>query len=198
MPKISYEDYEYASEEEKNDKHNQRSTDHGEDEGSESASNDGSSSDEVADVDEYAAFEIDSEKYMYDLEKWNGIQNARKYVLKKKKDEGEDHRKRKHNGEEEAKRPSKSRKLEQLNPLAQSSDNGEHEEEASTQDSTVQNEEEEVEKIDFDMAGNMWFSYHKDGIFISGKYREDRKPKSILLTYIRTCHISSLDSCRPV
>ena len=156
----------YASKEEKNkkDKHNQRSTDYSEDEGSESASNDGSSSDEVADVDEYAAFETDSEKYMYDLGKRNGIQNTRKYVPKKKKNEGEDHRKRKHNGEKAAKRPLKSRKVEQLNPLAQSSDNEEYEEEASTQDSTVQNEEEEVEKIDFDMIGNMWYEYHKDGI----------------------------------
>ena len=123
----------YASKEEKKkDKHNQRSTDYSEDEGSESASNDGSSSDEVADVNEYAAFETDTEKYMYDLEKRNGIQNVMKYVPKKKKNEGEDHRKRKHNGEEEVKRPSKSRKVEQLNPLAQSNDNEEHEEEAPT------------------------------------------------------------------
>lgn len=195
MPKISYEDYEYASEEEKDkDNLSQHSMNHSEDGGSDSAFNNGSSSDEVADVDEYAAFETDLEKYMYDLEKWNGIHNTRKYITKKKKNEGEDQRKRKYDGEEEAKRPAKSRKLGQLNSLAQTSEHGEHEEEVPMQEPTVPVSKEG--EIQFDMAGNLWYEYHKDGIFIAGKYREDRKSKNILLTQIRTRHISPLDSCR--
>ena len=185
MPKITYEDYEYASEEEKNkDKDTQRSMDYSEDEGSDSASNDGNPLDEAADVDEYAAFATDLEKYNYDLRKWNDIQNTRKYVTKKKKNKGEDERKQEHDVEEGTKRPGKSRKL--PNSL---------EEETPTQDPTVQNPEEEG--IDFDATGNMWYSYHKDSVFICGKYREDRKFRIILLIKIRTRYISSLDSCSP-
>lgn len=151
----------HASEEEKNkEKHNQRSMDYSEDEGSDSASNDGSSSDEVADFDEYAAFETDLEKHGHDLEKWNGIQNTRKYVTKKKNG-GEDQRKRKRNGDEEAKRTTKSRRLGQPNSLAQSSENEKHEEEAPTQEPTVQVPKEG--EIHFDMIGNMWYSDQKDG-----------------------------------
>ena len=176
MSKVDYEDYEYASEEKKKHRHHQHSMNYSEDAASDSASDGGSSSDQVPDFDEYALFNNDAEKLRYDKKKWNGIQNTRKYVSKKKK-EGEDQRKRKYDGEEEAKRPAKSRKVGQLNSLAQSSESGEDEEEAPTQEPTVPIPEEE--KIDFDMLGNMWYSYHKDGIFLSGKYREDSKLKNI-------------------
>ena len=83
-------------------------------------SDDGSRSDDGPDIDEYANLDRDLEKYENDRVRWNGIENVRKYHIAKKKSKVEDQKKRKDNGEEEAKRTTKPRKQDKPKALPKS------------------------------------------------------------------------------
>ena len=95
------------------------------------------------DIDEYASFNTDLEKYQYDQVRWNGVQNLRKYKIAKKPDKP----KAVHN----SKRKRKSKTEGPLDPAAGIPKEG---------------------KIHFDTRGNLWYSYKKDNVYISGKDRK--------------------------
>lgn len=103
--------------------HSQHSMLHDEDDlvrSSDHESDDGSRSDDGPDIDEYANLDRDLEKYENDRVRWNGIENVRKYHIAKKKSKVEDQKKRKDNGEEEAKRTTKPRKQDKPKALPKS------------------------------------------------------------------------------
>lgn len=174
MSRIGYKDFVYSSEEEykqmnkktrsqhsmlNNEDDLFRSSDHG--------SDDGSHSDDSLDHDEYANFATDLEKYRYDQARWQGIGNVRKYHIAKKKDKGEHQSKRKDDGNEKAKLATKPSNQDSPNTLPESRKKEKRDVEVPTQEPTVQIPKEG--EIHFDSRGDMWYSYQKDGIYISGK-----------------------------
>ena len=139
--------------------------------------------DDGTDIDEYASFNTDLEKHQYDQTKWNGIQNARMY---QKKEKGGPNKKANDNGK-------KSQK--QLGSLNQSNRKRKRDPQTPTPKPTAKPPKDG--EIHFDTTGALWYSYLKDGINISGKCREDRTAKKILLTRIRTRNLPSLDPPGP-
>lgn len=111
-----------------------------EDEDEDESENENENSSNIIDVDEYASFNTDLEKYQYDQLKWNGAQNLRKYKIVKNQ--------KKPKAPPKSKRKSKSKREAPLEPGVEIPKEGE---------------------IHFDTRGNLWYSYKKDEIYISGK-----------------------------
>lgn len=155
MSGFSYEDFAFSSDEEIDEEapNDQKTCDDTED-----GSDDGSPPNVTTDWDEYADFETDQEKHDYDQSKWTGIQNTRTY---QKKVQRGTTRKPKANGQVKAKRVAKAE--------SQKKQRKRKENALTTQKPIVQTPKDR--EIYFDITGALWYSYLKDGIYISGKYK---------------------------
>ena len=176
MSTIDYEDYAYSSEEESQQIKEQEFIDTSagnpdglEEDDFENASNNTSDEDEDedhnVDIDEYTSFNTDLEKYQYDQLRWNSISNPRKYTIAKKKgkEEGKAQKKAKARKEDKSQRSTK--------PKALPKSRRKGKDEASTT-SELEVETPKEGEIHFDSSEDLWYSYKKDGIYISGKYRK--------------------------
>ncbi|CAD6563750.1 MAG: hypothetical protein ASARMPREDX12_000046 [Alectoria sarmentosa] len=171
MSTIDYEDYAYSSEEESQQIKEQEFIDTSagnpdglEEDDFENASNNTSDEDEDedhnVDIDEYASFNTDLEKYQYDQLRWNNISNPRKYTIAKKKgkEEGKAQKKAKARKEDKSQRSTK--------PEALPKSRRKGKDEASTT-SELEVETPKEGEIHFDSSEDLWYSYKKDGIYIS-------------------------------
>lgn len=140
--------------------------------------------DQDADDDEYASFFTDYERYQYDQLKWNGIQNPRKYTIAKKKEESGDQKKARATKPEKQDKPEalpkyrrngkskieKSKKQDRPKALLKSRRKGKSKIEAPAEPAVEIPKEGEIH---FDNRGNLWYSYKKNEIYVSGKHGED-------------------------
>ena len=150
------------------------------------------------DIDEYASFLTDYEKYQYDQVRWHGIPNSRKYDIVKK-----DTVKRKAKGKTERKNQEKKSKED---TSARSTGRKKHgkpkphprSSKRSKSKSAVPLEQAvEIPKggqINFDASGGLWYSHKIGDVYLSGK---SKRPSFLrdLLTQTRTINIPSLDPC---
>ena len=164
MPLIDYDDFSFMSE----DQCDQDEKDFQEDD-SENDLDSNSEEDEVpkprTDIDEYASFFTDYEKYQYDQLRWNGIPNTRKYTIAKKKRNG------KGEGESQKKRPKvgESGKQNKSKTLPKPRKRGNNKTDVPLDQAVDIPEEGEIH---FDARGNLWISYSKKNIYIAGKRSE--------------------------
>ena len=150
MSLINYADFAFPSE----DEHYQDEHHLDEDDLIETDGDEGEISDHSPDSDEYASFFTDYEKFQFDQLRWHGIPNTRKYNIVKKKGKGE--------GEEE----EKERRAKEDKPKA-----GPKPRRSKSVVSSVQGVPD-GEGIHFDIGGDLWHTYMKKDIYISGKQEE--------------------------
>lgn len=115
------------------------------------------------DIDEYASFSTDYEKYQYDLLRWGGTSNTGNHHIAKKlrKDEGEvqDHA--------NSAKVDNSKDQDGSKALSRSRRKG------KKQPDVVCDESEDViieEGIYFDDKGDLWYTHWIGSLFLSGKY----------------------------
>ncbi len=142
MSAIDYEDFAYSSEEENEQMEGL------DDEGS-VGSDDISAevNDSNNDIDEYASFETDLEKYQYDQGRWNGIQNPRKYVIAQK------------SRKQKTKNPKEDEPGPSVKPAKRSKPEAVPK---STQAADLPKEGE----LHFDTEENLWYTYKNVDIYV--------------------------------
>ena len=176
MSGFGYKDVTYSDKKERDEQApNGQSIAHNEGENSHHASDHGNLQDDGSDIDEYIHFDTDIEKHHHDRTKWSGIQKARTYQKKE--------------------RGAKSESQKKLKAHTKGSGKRKRNEEAPAPEPTAETPKDG--EIHFDTTGAMWYTYLKNGIYISGKYREDRIVKYILMTRIRTRYLPPLDPPGP-
>ena len=179
MPVISYEDFAYPSEEEKDEEENEHEEENDEEESEQEEENEQDKNEQMQgldgyghhdegsvgsndtsaevnhlndDFDEYASFGTDLEKYQYDQGRWNGIPNPRKYTIAKKKS-----RKQKTKSPKDDE-PGSSKRAKRSKPKAVPK---------STQEEDLPTEGE----IHFDTEESLWYTHKNDDIYVTGKHR---------------------------
>lgn len=200
MSEIGYGDYAFSSEEDVQQVEEQEHmTDSGYQQDNDDLDEDGStrdpdqtsdeddSSNDGTDIDEYASFSTDYEKYQYDQVRWAGISNPRKYGVASKKDRGEGE------GQKKSKRTTKPEKQDKPKPPAKSRRKITSKAETPLEPVVTIPKEGEIH---FDSRENLWYSYKKQGIFVSGKRRENIVSQERVLTKVRTGNVSPLDQGR--
>lgn len=167
MSTTDYEDFVYSSEEENQQTKEQDNHDLDE-EGSVGSDHISVETDHLNDdVDKYASFNTDLEKYQYDQLQWNGIPNLRKYTIAQKNDKGETKGpKRKGSKEDEPETTVKRRKRSKSKSLPRSTSEDMIGVKAPGEP-TVNIPKEG--KIHFDTKEDLWYTYKKIDIYISGK-----------------------------
>lgn len=152
MSDIDYRDFAFSSEEETDEQ--KSSSDEDEDH----------NTDDDSDMDEYASFDTEVERYQYDQVRYQGIPNQRKYQIAKKTNKGEDQKKIKAGKQDKPQSTRKSAKQDKPKALPKS---------RKEQESQVEKpvEVSQAGEIRFDCEDNLWYTYHKgnDRIYISGK-----------------------------
>ena len=136
-------------------------------------SDEGDDSNSNPDIDEYDSFNTDLEKYQYDQAKWDGMQNVRKYhiVKKKNKAEGTKQTKAKNKDKPQQDTEHTTKRAKQGKPKALPKSKGKRKSKAEAPLAPAADNQIDGE-IHFDARENLWYSYKKDGIYISGQYRE--------------------------
>ena len=120
------------------------------------------------DIDEYSSFLTDHEKWSFDQQRWDGIPNFRTYQAKKEAKGRKRGHQRKTKAEKEVKsvgntKPSNGDKPKAtLNPKAKTSTKKEQPTEQAVQIATDG-------EIHFDVEGNLWYSYKKNGVYLAGE-----------------------------
>ena len=164
MPLITYDDFSFLSEDqcdqdEKNfqegDPANDLDSNFEEDEVSDHRTN----------IDEYASFFTDYEKYQYDQLRWNGVPNTRKYTIvkKKRKGRGDEESQEKNFEVDESGKQDKPKALPKPKKRAMKK--------TDVPLDQVVNIPKEGE-IHFDARGNLWVSHNNKNIYVSGKQTE--------------------------
>lgn len=166
MPLIDYDNFSFLSEDQcDQDKKNFHEDDPAND--LDSNFEEDEVTDHRTDFDEYASFFTDYEKYQYDQLRWNGISNTRKYTIVKDK--------RKGRGEGESQKKvsnsevDKSAKQDKPKALPKPKKRGMKKTDVPLDQ--VMDVPKEGE-IHFDARGNLWISYNKRNIYVSGKQTE--------------------------
>ena len=136
--------------------------------GSYHTSDEDDGSDDGSDADEYANYRTDLEKYQHDQLKWNGIEHSRKYTIDPRHNE-ERRMKARARKEEKAKMIIKPE--EQGKSGARSKAKRKGNEKAKSPVATAA-EVPADGGIHFDTLENLWYTYHKGGIPVSGKWTE--------------------------
>lgn len=116
----------------------------------------------LTEIDEYAIFETDEEKYRHDQQQWNGMPNPRKYTIRSKPAKGK--------GEAGSQRQAENKKKDKAQDVKPRKKRT-SKKEASPDESVAIPEEGE---ISFDGIGNLWYTHKKDNIFLSGN--QTRRP----------------------
>ena len=107
--------------------------------------------DHDTDIDEYASFYTDSERYRFDQLRWNGIPNSRKHIIGKKEKEvkpAPDARQSKLEAPPKASRKRRGKKQDPLDDAVKIAREGE---------------------IHFDNKGALWYSHKHNNVYLSGK-----------------------------
>ena len=126
------------------------------------------SSNDGADIDEYANFNTDLKKYQHDQLRWNGIEHSRKYTRDPRHKE-ERRRKAKARKEEKAKTIIKPEEQDKSEASPKAKRKGKKKVAAPLATAA----EVPVEgEIHFDTLENLWYTYHKGGIPVSGMCTE--------------------------
>ena len=133
--------------------------------GSHHTSDEDNSSNDGTDIDEYANLNTDLEKYQYDQLRWNGTEHSRKYKTAPKHKE-ERQRKAKARKEEKAKTIIKPEEQDKSEACPKAKRKGKKKVEAPLATAAEVPAEGEIH---FDTLENLWYTYHKGGIPVSGK-----------------------------
>ena len=136
--------------------------------GSYHTSDEDDSSDDGSDVDEYAKYTTDLRKYQHDQRKWNRINHSRKYTIDPRH-------------KEERRMKAKARKEEKARMIIKPEEQGKSEASLKTKregrkevkaPAATAAEVQADGEIHFDTLENLWYTYHKGGIPVSGKWTE--------------------------
>ena len=136
--------------------------------GSDHTSDQDDSSDDGLDVDEYVKYDTDLKKYQYDQRKWNGIHHSRKYAIDPRHNE-ERRTKAKARKEEKAKmtiKPEGEGKSEARSKAKRKGNTKVKSQVTTAAEVPVDGE------IHFDTHENLWYTYYKGGIPVSGEWTE--------------------------
>ena len=133
---------------------------------SQHTSDEDDSSDDGSEVDEYANYHTDLEKYQYDQLRWNGIGNSRKYTIDPRHKE-ERRMKYKAMKEQKAKTIIKPEEQGKSNARSNAKREGKKKPVATAAEAPADGE------IHFDTLENLWYTYHKAGVPVSGKWAGD-------------------------
>ena len=134
--------------------------------------------DHNTDINEYASVSTDLEKYNYDQMRWHGIPNLRKYCLSKQSDKGEGKRQKTDTPKKDEKSEVTVKPVTQDKPKALPTSGRK----SKSQDEAPLGPAQEIPKdgeIHFDTRENMWYTYKKNDIYISGKYREGHVSRTL-------------------
>ena len=124
------------------------------------------SSDDGSEVDEYAKYHTDLAKYQYDQLRWNGIGNSRKYTIDRRHQE-ERRMKSKAMKEEKARAIIKPEEQDKSNARSKAKREARKKVKAPV---TTTAEVPADGEIHFDTLDNLWYTYHKAGVSVSGKW----------------------------
>ena len=134
--------------------------------GSYHTSDEDDSSDDGLDVDEYAKYTTDLKKYQYDQRRWDGLNHSRKYTIDPRH-------------KEERRMKAKAQKEEKAGKIIKPEEQGKSEafpkgegrKEVKSPVATAAEVPADGE-IHFDTLENLWYTYQKGGIPVSGKWTE--------------------------
>ena len=136
--------------------------------GSYHTSDEDDSSDDGSDVDEYANYNTDLEKYQYDQLRWNAIHHSRKYTIDPRHKE-ERRMKAKAQKEEKARKIIKSEEQAKSEASPKAKREGRKKVKAPVATAAEVSVDGEIH---FDTLENLWYTYRKGGIPVSGKWTE--------------------------
>ena len=124
--------------------------------------------DDDSDVDEYAGYHTDLEKYQYDQLRWKGIEHSRSYTIDPK-----------HN--EKRRMQAKARKEEKAGMIMKPEEQGKSKARSKAKRKGNKKVKSPVAtaadvladgEIHFDALDNLWYTYHKGGIPVSGEWTD--------------------------
>lgn len=115
------------------------------------------------DIDEYASFKTDLEKYQYDQGRWSGIPNPRKYVIAQKS------RKRKAKNPKED-QPGTSAKPAKRNKPAKPRKPAKPSKPEAVPKFTQAVDLPKEGEIHFDTEERLWYTYKNVDVYVTGKH----------------------------
>ena len=140
--------------------------------GSYHTSDEDDGSDDGLDIDEYAKYTTDLKKYQYDQRRWNRMNHSRKYTIDPRH-------------KEERRMKAKVRKEEKAGKIIELEEQVKSEALPKTKEEGRKNSKAPVATaaevsadsgIHFDTLGNLWYTYQKGGVPVSGKWTEGFVP----------------------
>lgn len=131
--------------------------------GFEEESEEGESLDDSTDIDEYASFFTDYEKYQFDQARWGGTSNTRKsHIAKKQRKDNEEVQDQENSAQTDTSKDQDGSKT-----LSKPRRRGKNQPDVPSDETEIVIIEE---GIHFDASGNLWYTHWIGSLFLCGKY----------------------------